>query len=169
MAKAYRQEQMDLLGGPPRMHSSQELIERRCPTVNNVILPPRGAPPVKRKMGAVKGVPHAPARVAIRLQTVANAVALHGLDPSVEIPRILSAMVPVLDNDGNARLHPETGEEITRPAIDDDTKLRTYLALLEYLQPKLRSTDVKISGSLELTNEQLDLRLKALMAKTQPG
>ena len=34
-----------------------------------------------------------------------------------------------------------------------------------YTQPKLKSVEMKVSGNLELTNEQLDARLVALLSK----
>jgi hypothetical protein len=37
--------------------------------------------------------------------------------------------------------------------------------ILNYTQPKLKAIEVKMSGSLELTSEQLDQRLSALMQK----
>jgi hypothetical protein len=37
--------------------------------------------------------------------------------------------------------------------------------LLQYTQPKLKSVEMKVSGALELTSEQLDSRLNMLLAK----
>jgi hypothetical protein len=37
--------------------------------------------------------------------------------------------------------------------------------ILNYTQPKLKAIEVKMSGSLELTSEQLDQRLGALLQK----
>ena len=70
-----------------------------------------------------------------------------------------------LDANGKPRLDPKTKQPIMRPALDDDTKLRTLNELLQYTQPKLKAVEMKVSGHLELNEDQLDQRLAALMAK----
>jgi hypothetical protein len=50
-------------------------------------------------------------------------------------------------------------------AVDNDTKLRVLNELLSYTQPKLKAVEMRVSGHLELSNDQLDKRLQALMAK----
>jgi hypothetical protein len=52
-----------------------------------------------------------------------------------------------------------------RDALDPDTKLRMLNEMLQYTQPKLKAVELKLSGHLELTNEQLDSRLEMLFAK----
>jgi hypothetical protein len=37
--------------------------------------------------------------------------------------------------------------------------------MLQYTQPKLKSVEMKVSGQLELTNEQLDSRLTMLLSR----
>ena len=49
--------------------------------------------------------------------------------------------------------------------IDPDTKVRTLTELLQYNQPKLKAIEMKISGSLEMSSEEIDARLTALLAK----
>jgi hypothetical protein len=51
------------------------------------------------------------------------------------------------------------------PALDPDTRMRMMNELLQYTQPKLKSVEMKVSGNLELTNEQLDNRLVMLLSK----
>jgi hypothetical protein len=51
--------------------------------------------------------------------------------------------------------------------IDPDTKLRTLTQLLEYNQPKLKAVEMKISGTLDLTSEELDQRLTAMLSKAK--
>jgi len=43
--------------------------------------------------------------------------------------------------------------------------MRTLNEFLQYTQPKLKSIEVKMSGTLDLTSEQLDNRLNMLLAK----
>jgi hypothetical protein len=100
----------------------------------------------------------------INLRAVADALAEEGLDPAVEIPRILQAQQPVLDRQGNPVFNPD-GTPRMEDVVDADTKLRTMTELLSYLQPKLKAVEVKMSGTLDLTEDQLNQRLSALLAK----
>lgn len=100
----------------------------------------------------------------INLKAVAEALADEGLDPAVEIPRVLRARRAVVDRQGNQVFGPD-GKPLMEDVVDADTKLRTYTELLGYLQPKLKAVEVKMSGSLELSEEQLNQRLSALLAK----
>ena len=100
----------------------------------------------------------------INLKTVAEACADAGLDPAVEIARVLSTKVPVLDAKGKPKVDKE-GNPITVDLIDADTKIRTLTELLQYNQPKLKAVEMKVSGSLELSSDELDQRLAALLAK----
>jgi hypothetical protein len=99
----------------------------------------------------------------INLRAVAEACIEEGLDPAVEIAKALKATIPmmrggypVLDNDG---------KPIMVPLLDVDTRMRTLNDFLQYTQPKLKSIEVKMSGTLDLTSEQLDNRLNMLLAK----
>jgi hypothetical protein len=51
------------------------------------------------------------------------------------------------------------------PLLDVDTRMRTLNEFLQYTQPKLKSIEVKMSGTLDLTSDQLDARLNMLLAK----
>lgn len=102
----------------------------------------------------------------INLKAVAEALVDEGLDLSTEIARVLKG-VPVLDADGNPVLDPRTGQPVMQHLVDADTRLRTMNTLLEFVQPKLKAVEVKMSGSLDLTNEQLDQRLAMLLGKVQ--
>lgn len=99
----------------------------------------------------------------INLKAVAEACMDEGLDPAAEIARVLNELTPLTKN-GNAVIG-EDGKPIMVPLVDPDTRLRTLNELLQYVQPKLKSVEVKMSGALELSNEQLDQRLAALIAK----
>ena len=63
---------------------------------------------------------------------------------------------PVLDGEGKT---------IMVPLLDMDTRMRTLNEFLQYTQPKLKSVEVKLSGTLDLTSDQLDARLNMLLAK----
>lgn len=101
---------------------------------------------------------------AINLRTVAEACVEAGLDPAVEIARALATQVPVLDNRGKPRFNPD-GTPMTIGLVDTDTKIRTLTELLQYNQPKLKAMEMRVSGSLELSDKELDQRLAALLAK----
>jgi hypothetical protein len=95
---------------------------------------------------------------------VSEALIEEGMDPTLEMIKILKKEVAVLDINGKARVNKD-GTPMMRSALDDDTKLRTLNELLQYTQPKLKSVEMKVSGNLELTTEQLDTRLVMLLAK----
>jgi hypothetical protein len=109
--------------------------------------------------GLVKNKKH-----GINLKTVAEACVEAGLDPAVEIARVLATKVPILDNRGKPKMNPD-GSPMTVDLIDPDTKIRTLTELLQYNQPKLKAVEMKISGTLELSDAELDQRLTALLAK----
>ena len=83
----------------------------------------------------------------------------------MEIISILKKQVPIYDNNGVPKIDPKTKQPIMRDALDPDTKLRMLNEMLQYTQPKLKAVEMKISGHLDLTNEQLDSRLEMLFAK----
>jgi hypothetical protein len=100
----------------------------------------------------------------INLKMVAEACIDEGLDPAAEIARALRARVPKLDRQGNLVLDAD-GNPVYVDAVDWDTRLRTLQELLQYTQPKLKAVEVKMSGQVEMSSEQLDNRLQALIAK----
>ena len=102
----------------------------------------------------------------INLRAVSEVLADYGMDPAAEMVRILTAEEPVLDTDG-APILDENGEPMTRPALDADTRLRFMNELLQYTQPKLKSVDVKIDHTADLTDEQLDKRIALLLSKAE--
>jgi hypothetical protein len=71
----------------------------------------------------------------------------------------------IYDNNGVPKIDPKTKQPIMRDALDPDTKLRMLNEMLQYTQPKLKAVEMKVSGHLDLTNEQLDSRLEMLFAK----
>lgn len=100
----------------------------------------------------------------INLRTVAEACVDAGLDPAAEIARVLVTQVPLLDAKGKAVLD-QYGRPVMTGLVDTDTKIRTLTELLQYNQPKLKSVEMKVSGTLEMSSEELDQRLAELLSK----
>lgn len=105
----------------------------------------------------------------INLKAVAEALAEAGMDPTVEMIKVLQRRVPVTDRNGNPVIDVMTGDPLMEDVVDSDTKLRTLNELLQYTQPKLKAVEMKVSGALELTSEQLDNRLQSLLSKAGKG
>ena len=136
-----------------------------------------GAPPklatiddLEAPMAAKTGRLHAQQRsskkpMGINLKAVAEALREAGMDPAVEMINILQRQVPVRDANGKPRIDPETKQPMMVDAIDADTKLRVLNEMLQYTQPKLKSVEMKVSGNLELTAEQLDNRLAMFLSR----
>lgn len=104
----------------------------------------------------------------INLRAVAEACIEEGLDPATEIARALTKTRPKVV-DGQVVLD-EHGVPVQVPVLDEETRLRTLTELLQYVQPKLKSVEVKLDGRLDLSSEQIDQRLQALLAKAAlPG
>lgn len=99
----------------------------------------------------------------INLKAVAEACMDEGLDPAVEITKALNKQIPLFKN--GQQVFDDNGLPVMVHLVDADTRLRTLNELLQYTQPKLKAVEVKMSGSLELSSEQLDQRLQALIAK----
>jgi hypothetical protein len=99
----------------------------------------------------------------INLRAVAEACIEEGLDPAVEIAKALKATIPMMRS--GMPVLDDKGKNIMVPLLDVDTRMRTLNEFLQYTQPKLKSVEVKMSGTLDLTSEQLDNRLNMLLAK----
>lgn len=140
----------DLAGAVPQLATTQDLAGANPPH--------SGRPIAKRTAHRTSGTPR------INLKAVAEALIDEGLDPATEIARVLRGR-PVLDDRGNPVIDPATGHELLTHDVDPETRLRTLNALLEFTQPKLKAVEVKMSGNLELSAEQLDKRLAALLQK----
>jgi hypothetical protein len=143
----------DLAGAPPKLATLDDL---EVPTVAK----PGRAHASNKSSSTKKG-----GELKINLKAVAQALVDEGYDPAVEIISILKKQVPIYDNNGVPKIDPKTKQPIMRDALDPDTKLRMLNEMLQYTQPKLKAVEMKISGHLDLTNEQLDSRLEMLFAK----
>lgn len=144
-------------GEAPKLATSQDLMGANPPLT--------GRGHIKRRAGQAKGRA-GPGTISLR--TVAEACIEAGLDPAQAIAQALTAQVPARDRMGNPVVD-ERGEPVMVDAVDPDTRLRVLNSLLEYTQPKLKAVEVKMSGSLDLSGEQLDQRLASLIAKAQGG
>lgn len=140
-----------LAGDAPQLATSQDLLGANPPLT--------GRAHAVHKSASTSRNPN-----RINLKAVAEACIDAGLDPAVEILRALSEKVPVLDRSGQPVLD-DLGLPMYIDRVDPDTRIRTLNELLQYTQPKLKAVEVKMSGALELTSEQLDNRLAMLIAK----
>lgn len=146
----------DLRGDVPKLATVQDLMGANPPL--------SGRTDVGRRTSKNKGGPNVIPK--INLKAVAEACIDEGLDPATEIARVLKGR-PMLDDNGNEVRDPATGEVVYQHLVDADTRLRTLNSILEFTQPKLKAVEVKMSGSLDLTSEQLDQRLAMLLAKAR--
>lgn len=129
---------------------------------------PRGRVHVSPTTGRRNGGGHAGHTSArkrgINLRTVAEACIEAGLDPAAEIARALAAQVPALDSKGKPIIGGD-GKPVLVGLVDMDTKIRTLTELLQYNQHKLKAVEMKVGGSLEISDEELDQRIATLLAK----
>lgn len=139
----------ELNGDAPRLASSADL-EAAGPRTGNTH-------PVRKSSGTRHPL-------KINLMAVSEALVEEGLDPAIEFARILRGR-PLVDDEGKPIIDPVTGEQARRYDLDADVRVRMLSEILNYTQPKLKAVEVKMSGSLELTSEQLDQRLGALLQK----
>lgn len=136
--------------------------------------PPRLASPADLEAaGPRTGVQHPVSRssskpLGINLRAVSEALVEEGLDPAVEFARILRGR-PAVDATGAPVLDPVTGEQTRVYAIDTDVRVRMLSEILQYTQPKLKAVEVKVSGGLDISDEQLNARVEALLARAVRG
>lgn len=101
----------------------------------------------------------------INLRAVSDVLATYGMDPIEEIAKILAAKEVCVDRNGVPIIDPQTGQPMVKPVLPPDIALRTHLELLQYTRAKLKSVEVTMKEQ-DLTEAQIDNRLKALMART---
>lgn len=143
----------ELAGAPPRMATAADL-EAAGPDTSST----HARQVSHSTKGGAVNIKH-----RINLKAVAEACIDEGLDPAVEITKALNKQIPLFKN--GAQVFDDNGLPVMVHLVDADTRLRTLNELLQYTQPKLKAVEVKMTGSLELTSEQLDQRLAALLAK----
>lgn len=145
----------ELAGAPPRMATAADL-EAAGPNTTST----HARQISYSKKGGAVDLKH-----RINLKAVAEACIDEGLDPAVEITRALNKQIPLIKN--GQQVFDDQGLPVMVHLVDPDTRLRTLNELLQYTQPKLKAVEVKMSGSLELTSEQLDQRLAMLLARAK--
>ena len=99
----------------------------------------------------------------MNLRAVADVLAAEGLDPTVEIVKILKAQKPVLTRSGTQVLDAD-GEPAMQDVLDGDTRARVLLELQQYVAPKLKAVEVKMTGHTK-SEEEIDARLAHLLQK----
>lgn len=144
-------------GDVPKLATSQDLLGANPPQTGRAHV---------KKASASGRISKGPG--TINLKTVAEACIAAGLDPAEAIAKALTTQVQARDRMGSP-VFDDKGKPVMVDAVDPDTRLRTLQELLQYTQPKLKAVEVKMSGSLELTSEQLDQRLSSLLAKAGAG
>lgn len=140
----------ELAGAPPRMATADDLQAAGADTSST-----------HARQISASTKHQSPHR--INLKAVAEACMDEGLDPAVEITKALNKQIPLFK--AGQQVFDDNGLPVMVHLVDADTRLRTLNELLQYTQPKLKAVEVKMSGSLELSSEQLDQRLSALIAK----
>ena len=80
-----------------------------------------------------------------------------------ELAKVLTTQEPLRARDGSEVLDTD-GKPVMKPVVDMDTKVKLLTELAQYTRPKLKSVEVVNKGP-ELTDEQIDRRLEALLAK----
>lgn len=99
----------------------------------------------------------------LNLRAVSDVLEGYGLDPIEELAKVLTTQEPVRNRDGSV-VKDEDGNPVVKPVVDMDTKVKLLTELAQYTRPKLKSVEVIQKGP-ELTDEQIDRRLEALLAK----
>ncbi len=100
----------------------------------------------------------------LNLRAVSDVLEGYGLDPIEELAKVLTTQEPHRARDGTI-IKDENGEPILKPVVDMDTKVKLLTELAQYTRPKLKSVEVVNKGP-ELTDDQIDRRLQALMSRT---
>ena len=101
----------------------------------------------------------------LNLRAVSDVLEGYGLDPIEELAKVLVKEEPLLSRDG-AKLVDADGKQMMKPLLDIDTRVKLLTELAQYTRPKLKSVEVVNRGP-ELTDEQIDRRLQALLERTK--
>ena len=99
----------------------------------------------------------------LNLRAVSDVLEGYGLDPIEELAKVLTTQEPMRARDGST-IYDEHGKPVMKPVVDMDVKVKLLTELAQYTRPKLKSVEVVNKGP-ELTDDQIDRRLQALMAR----
>lgn len=116
-----------------------------------------------RYPAGVSSGPKDPDAAPFNLMSVADALTQEGLDPFVEVAKVLKERAPVM-RDGKQAVDPETGELLTYAVIGPVDRAKILVELGQYVQPKLKAVEVKVEDRTQLTEEQLNARIAKIMA-----
>jgi len=97
----------------------------------------------------------------LNFRAVADVLEGYNLDPIEEVAKVLMKEEPLLDKLGKLVVD-EFGNPVMKPALDTDTRLRALLEMAQYSRPKLKAVEIT-NKAPELSDEQIDMRLKALL------
>jgi hypothetical protein len=100
-------------------------------------------------------------RGGLNMRAVTEVLESYGLDPIEELAKVITAVEAVRVN-GQPVIDPETGKVLEKPVLPVDLRTKTLLELAQYSRPKLKAVEVTLKPP-ELTDEQIDRRLQALM------
>jgi hypothetical protein len=113
----------------------------------------------------VEGEPKDAATAPFNLRAVKAVLEDEQMDPFVEIARALTETVPVLMADGSPRLDPATGEPLVRRAIGARDRASILIELAQYYTPKLKAVEMKVEDKRDLSEQQLDERIGAILER----
>ncbi len=137
------------LGMPPAMATLDEFV-------------PEGDERLPQQIGHGQGG-RASRSGKLNLRAVADVLESYGLDPIEEIAKVIVAQEPVVQ--GGQPVLDKDGKPLMKPVLGADVRLRSLLELAQYSRPKLKAIEVTTKAP-ELTDDQIDRRLEALMART---
>lgn len=120
----------------------------------------------RRQDGEAKTDPKNPAAAPFNLKSVSEALTDAGLDPFVEIAKVLKERVPI-HRDGKPLVDDTTGEPVTVPLISGVDRAKILVELGQYVAPKLKAVEMKVEDKTKLTEEELDRRIAAFAAKQE--
>jgi hypothetical protein len=108
------------------------------------------------QVGARRGKKH------FDLNSVADVLYDHGLDPTVELANILKP-VPVLDVHGKPKLD-DAGRPIMESRLAPSEHARVLLELQQYVHPKLKAVEIT-QKTLEPTPDEVKAEIQRLIDK----
>lgn len=122
-------------------------------------------PHARPSLGAAYGsgnYTHAAPKGRIRIGTVRDTLERYGLDPTVEIAKVLTARKPKTKRDGTPLLD-EHGEPITEPVLDASTAAHVLVDLQQYVSPKLKAIEVLQKDDAPKTVEEIEAKIAQLL------
>ena len=104
-------------------------------------------------------------KAGINLRSVAEVLDAHGLNPFEEVAKIMAKTRPVMDRNGDPVIDPDTLMPMHEHVLDDQTRARVALELGQYIKPKLKSIEMKVEDSRQMSEDEVEAKIARLMAK----